>query len=541
MTFPKKNIGLYEQKVGIMKLKEKILNSYFLQSSKHKLNNTQKANLLFDIVLELIITNKWTYFAKGNGYNAEYLLDCDCSDTLQVNCFELSDLFIALCKQVGITNLSRFVYKHKPSSKIGQKIYEKNSESKYTFQCFDKEFECIDNQVCFDQHCVALVNGRFYDLIFSSSYELMETPYDVGPFAEVISFLDSENGDEALSLLQTCKEIDLKQTFQGETLLHIATRLNHVPLISFLLDKGIDINFKGDVGWTLLHFAANSNNLGIVKFLLDKGANANIRDDENMVPLQYVVDSELHTLLTEYTDRMIVEDIKQNKLQQDFNNAVDIIINRRGTTEEFFEAIQGIDINFKGDGGWTLLHFAASLNNLDIVEFLLDKGANANIRNDKNMVPLHYAGEKDSPMYRLLSNETEKSIMEVFSEETDLTSDLSNLPAMDKPKFVQPNIIQNVEIHEHNVHQSKDSCTSPTIDISMQVLGGFMSVIGCAAVATAFLLLNVSTLGIAGLVSGLGVASLLIGVGLFGTSTYKNLQTTPADYIGNSESLLVNS
>lgn len=306
----------------------------------------------------------------------------------------------------------------------------------------------------------------------------METPYDVGPFAEVISFLDSENGDEALGLLATCKEIDLKQTFQGETLLHIATRLNHVPLISFLLDKGVDPNKLS-------------------------------KSNPPLVPLDYVTDhnSETFSLLSKYTDRMIVEDIKQNKLQQDFNNAVDIS-NKRGTTEEFSEAIQGIDINFKGGGGWTLLHFAASSNNLGIVKFLLDKGANANIRDDKNMVPLHYAGEKNSPVYRLLSNETEKSIMEVFSEETDLTSDLSNLPAMDKPKFVQPNIIQNVEIHENNVHQSKDSCTSPTIGISMQVLGGFMSVIGCAAVATAFLLLNVSTLGIAGLmVSGLGVAS----------------------------------
>lgn len=126
-----------------MKLKEKILNSYFLQNSKHKLNDTQKANLLFDIVLELIIKNKWTYFAEGNGYNAEFLLDCDCSDTLQVNCFELSDLFITLCKQVGITNLSSFVYKHKPSSKIGQKIYEKNSESNIRFNVLIKNLNAL--------------------------------------------------------------------------------------------------------------------------------------------------------------------------------------------------------------------------------------------------------------------------------------------------------------------------------------------------------------------------------------------------------------
>lgn len=66
------------------------------------------------------------------------------------------------------------------------------------------------------------------------------------------------------------------------------------------------------------------------------------------------------------------------------------------------------------------------------------------------------------------------------------------------------------------------------MSISMQVLGGFIAVVGCAAVATAFILLNAATFGTAGLVvAGLGVAAVLSGVGLFTTGTYKNRQATP--------------
>jgi membrane protein implicated in regulation of membrane protease activity len=61
------------------------------------------------------------------------------------------------------------------------------------------------------------------------------------------------------------------------------------------------------------------------------------------------------------------------------------------------------------------------------------------------------------------------------------------------------------------------------MNISMQVLGGFMAVLGCAAVAVAFIALNAATFGTAGLVvAGLGIASALLGVGLFATGTYRN-------------------
>ena len=75
---------------------------------------------------------------------------------------------------------------------------------------------------------------------------------------------------------------------------------------------------------------------------------------------------------------------------------------------------------------------------------------------------------------------------------------------------------------------TNDLSSFASMNISMQILGGFMVVVGCAAIATAFILLNATTFGMTGLVvSSIGVASILVGIGLFATGTYRNRQTIP--------------
>jgi hypothetical protein len=65
--------------------------------------------------------------------------------------------------------------------------------------------------------------------------------------------------------------------------------------------------------------------------------------------------------------------------------------------------------------------------------------------------------------------------------------------------------------------------------IGMQILGGFITVVGVAAVAIAFAALNAATFGIAGLVvAGLGIAALITGVGLFAGGLHKEAKAAKA-------------
>ncbi|CZG25507.1 TPA: hypothetical protein I8Y89_003053 [Legionella pneumophila] len=79
------------------------------------------------------------------------------------------------------------------------------------------------------------------------------------------------------------------------------------------------------------------------------------------------------------------------------------------------------------------------------------------------------------------------------------------------------------------------------MNINMQVLGGFLAVVGYAAVALALLLNNASfgTLGL--VVTGLGVASIFGGVGLFANGIYKNERTTDNEILDASACLAGNT
>ena len=183
--------------------------------------------------------------------------------------------------------------------------------------------------------------------------------------------------------------------------------------------QGADINFKKEGGWTILHHAASANNLSITDFLLKKGANTNIINKEGLIPLQLFINPAIFTLLSTYTDPLIVEEIKQKNSRQCFENATTCI--RSGTSiKEFSAAMQDIEINIKDAMGWTMLHHAANTGNLTIATFLLKKGASVNIGDKQGFIPLLYAGKVHSPMYRLLSQkkQKEKLISEISLIET---------------------------------------------------------------------------------------------------------------------------
>ncbi len=71
-----------------------------------------------------------------------------------------------------------------------------------------------------------------------------------------------------------------------------------------------------------------------------------------------------------------------------------------------FSEIENLNVNYQEKFLQnTCLHYATLLNNAPLITFLLKKGANPNIRNYNNLVPLSYAlANKNSAMVQLLLN-----------------------------------------------------------------------------------------------------------------------------------------
>lgn len=532
-----------------MAFKDSVLNAYKLASTNRSLNDSQKADLLFDIVLKQIIKNKWSYYPEGTNFSVKELLQSKPGKSKSVNCFQLTELFISLCTSIGISNTDTVVYNNKPSSKLGMPLRNVNSDYHYTFTCFDKEFTAQDNQICFDRHSVVKVNNKLYDLVFSCAYENQDEPYDDTPFAKIISAIHSKNEDHALHLLRTAEGIDLEQTFSGDTLLHLAASNHFSRIVSFLLGRGVKTN--------------------TLSKLYGQVALAEIED----------TDSELFELLARSTDPATVLQIRKNKNEIKFIEACGVILDQ-GPVKAFASIIRTLPIDFTV-GGWTLLHHAAAANNKPLVAFLLENGANANIKNDEDQVPLYFATQKE--VFALLAKKTDPVTVKDLKNDYDTTNYHAAYEVIDRngsvAEFAQA--LQDTDVNFSNedgqtllhvvasrahvgiadyllkrgaeanskeklglvplqfVHtvgspmyrllesktdnldtiapvQHSDSINTFYANVNMQIVGGFCTVVGTVAVCTALLVLDASARKMEGVVvAGVGMATILAGVGLF--------------------------
>jgi hypothetical protein len=84
-------------------------------------------------------------------------------------------------------------------------------------------------------------------------------------------------------------------------------------------------------------------------------------------------------------------------------------------------------------------------------------------------------------------------------------------------------------LHENQDDNIRTQRRPPVLcNLNMQILSGFIAVLGVAAIAIAFTALNAATFGIAGLVlAGIGSAATLAGVGLFARESFSKCNSTP--------------
>ena len=160
------------------------------------------------------------------------------------------------------------------------------------------------------------------------------------------------------TLLAGGADVDVKN-YSDETPLHHAACLGHVSVVSALLAAGAAVNVRTHFqGGTSLHCTASIGRVSVVAMLLAAGADVNVKNNNDETPLLNAAQNgraELITLLLE----------------------------------------RGADADAKDGGGDTALHFLAQLadtaENVGLVSFLLEKGADPNLRNVSTWRPLDLA------------------------------------------------------------------------------------------------------------------------------------------------------
>lgn len=186
----------------------------------------------------------------------------------------------------------------------------------------------------------------------------------------------ASNGDIAKvrQLLSEGVDVNIRQSIVEHTPLHLAAAEGHIEVVEFLLEKGANVKVKNHGEYTPLHLAALHGRKNVVKLLIESGSDVNARDDNNDTPLNETMivlnDNEheyaaiANILINNGADVNTINDTNDTPLHRAAENGCEQIV-------EILLA-QGADFNAMNDDNNNPLHLAAMNGYINIGELLLE-------------------------------------------------------------------------------------------------------------------------------------------------------------------------
>ncbi len=167
----------------------------------------------------------------------------------------------------------------------------------------------------------------------------------------------------------------------------LAAAAGDEALVKTLLAKGADVNATNDLGYTALIAAVKGGYSGIVHLLIKKGANVNAEKDGETT-LMYSIRGNhagaARQLLDAGADSQLLDDDILAAAAIGNAEIVDFLIEK------------GADVNTKDDS-WTVLSSAAYHGHAGVVRLLLAKGADVNDSNSNGNTALMQAASAGHP------------------------------------------------------------------------------------------------------------------------------------------------
>ncbi len=209
--------------------------------------------------------------------------------------------------------------------------------------------------------------------------------------AELFMAANRGNVDKVRSILARDPAAATESSGGGFTPLHLAAINGHAKVVDLLIKSGAHVNARNRDGATPLLKAVQGRHIDVIKLLIKRHADINVKDDSSVSPLMAtLMDGNLEIA------KILVESGADVRVKSAGGSTPMHMAAREDSALVKLLVKKGADVNAVDNRGWTALHAAVSAKRADIVEFLMDAGASANIRNKNDKTPLDLALEKGS-------------------------------------------------------------------------------------------------------------------------------------------------
>ena len=190
------------------------------------------------------------------------------------------------------------------------------------------------------------------------------------PQLHLFCFLGKE--EKVTRLLAVGAEINSKDK-HGRTPLHVCCQEGYGAIVKTCMERGANVNNKDNKGLTALHYASTAGNSDIIQTLTSGGAKVNLVDNSGNTPLHVACEKDHLMSAAALLEAGARPNIKNGVGKTALHHAYTVRMTELMIT-------RGADMNVQDNDCYTPLHIACMRGDFDSVKILIENGARLDIQ-----------------------------------------------------------------------------------------------------------------------------------------------------------------